>query len=239
MPLTIKKIQEATKPGTYCDGLGLYLQVAKGGSKSWILRTTINGKRCNLGLGGFPVVTLTHARKLANTLRVRIIEGEDPRAKQRASQLPTFKEAAAATFAVQSGKWRGGATGPTARQWNSYLQGRAFPAFGSKRIDLVTQEDIEALLAPIWVSKAEAGRKLRRYCRCTFDWAIAKHYRGDNPAGPQLNAILPQAKAHERTTALTAVSGGARRLAGDCRLPFRPGGKAVSAIHHPMCKSQR
>ena len=41
----------ATKPGRYNDGLGLYLVVNKGGSKQFILRTAVYGRRCDIGLG--------------------------------------------------------------------------------------------------------------------------------------------------------------------------------------------
>jgi hypothetical protein len=40
-----------TKPGYYGDGGGLWLQVAKSASKSWIFRFTLAGKQREMGLG--------------------------------------------------------------------------------------------------------------------------------------------------------------------------------------------
>ena len=39
-------------PGLNGDGGTLYLRVAPGGSRSWIQRLTVNGKRRDIGLGG-------------------------------------------------------------------------------------------------------------------------------------------------------------------------------------------
>ena len=62
---TLKAVEARaiTKPGRYSDGGGLYLVVAKGGTKSWVLRITIAGKSTDKGLGGFPAVSLQQARK--------------------------------------------------------------------------------------------------------------------------------------------------------------------------------
>ena len=43
---------------------GLILQVSATGARSWILRTTIQGKRRDMGLGGYPE---TSSRKPART----------------------------------------------------------------------------------------------------------------------------------------------------------------------------
>ena len=52
--LSVKKIQSLKKAGMHGDGSGLYLNVAAGGTKSWILRVTVKGqdKRREIGLEG-------------------------------------------------------------------------------------------------------------------------------------------------------------------------------------------
>ena len=52
--LTATKVRGLSKPGRYGDGGGLYLSIAKGGSKSWIMRLRVDGKRTDKGLGGYP-----------------------------------------------------------------------------------------------------------------------------------------------------------------------------------------
>lgn len=53
-------------PGRYRDGVGLYLNIAPGGSKSWIQRITVEGKRRDLGIGGYPGVSLAEMQDLAS-----------------------------------------------------------------------------------------------------------------------------------------------------------------------------
>ena len=58
--LTVAMVRSLSKPGRYGDGPSstLYLNVAPGGSKSWVQRLVVAGKRRDIGLGGFPLVTL-------------------------------------------------------------------------------------------------------------------------------------------------------------------------------------
>ncbi len=63
--LALKKINH---PGRYSDGNNLYLKVEETGSKRWILRLTIKGRRRDMGLGSFSFINLQEARDLASHL---------------------------------------------------------------------------------------------------------------------------------------------------------------------------
>lgn len=56
---------------------GLHLRIV-GKAKSWIIRFTIKGKRCDIGSGTYRGVTLATAPKLANQHHDRIARGIDP-----------------------------------------------------------------------------------------------------------------------------------------------------------------
>ena len=56
--LNVKGINALTKPGRYPDGDGLYLYVAPAGTKSWVQRIVVNGRRRDIGLGPYPTVSL-------------------------------------------------------------------------------------------------------------------------------------------------------------------------------------
>ena len=68
MKLTANQVKAIKEPGRYGDGLGLYLSVAPGGSKNWVQRISIDGKRRDLGLGGYPTVSLAEARENAGRI---------------------------------------------------------------------------------------------------------------------------------------------------------------------------
>lgn len=61
-PQVIKWLKATGKLQRFADGNGLYLVIASNGSRSWVLRTVIKGKRCDLGLGSTSLVSLAQAR---------------------------------------------------------------------------------------------------------------------------------------------------------------------------------
>lgn len=86
-------VRSATKPGKHYDGGGLFLLIRGSGSKSWVLRTTIKGKRRDFGLGGYPMFSLAEARAKAAEYRKIARQGLDPVAVG-STALPTVQEAA-------------------------------------------------------------------------------------------------------------------------------------------------
>ena len=100
--LTARKVETLKEPGHYVDGDGLALVIGKRGGKSWVLRTMVRGKRCDIGLGGISWVSLAEAREKARAARKIAREGGDPIAARRANvACPTFEEAARKVHAEQ------------------------------------------------------------------------------------------------------------------------------------------
>lgn len=56
--------------GKYTDGHGLMLWVKPFGTRSWVQRLIIQGKRRDMGLGAYPLVTLAEAREAAFTKKI-------------------------------------------------------------------------------------------------------------------------------------------------------------------------
>lgn len=84
--LSAQEVKRLTKPGMHAVGgvAGLLLQVSQTGARSWILRATVGSKRRDIGLGGYPDVTLAVARKKAREARELISRGVDPVEHRRA-----------------------------------------------------------------------------------------------------------------------------------------------------------
>lgn len=80
--LSAKEVKDTKTPGRIPDGGGLNLQVGLTGSKSWLFIFRWEGKRPELGLGAYPLVSLADARRRAEEAR-SILSGRpkrDPRA---------------------------------------------------------------------------------------------------------------------------------------------------------------
>src|SRR5690606_29567507 len=66
----------------------------KQGSRSWILRTMVGDKRRDIGLGGYPDVSLGMAREKAQEAKELIRQGVDPVANRRAIKSAVIREQA-------------------------------------------------------------------------------------------------------------------------------------------------
>lgn len=186
--LNATKVRDISRPGLHGDGNTLYLCVAPGGSKSWIQRLVIDGRRHDLGLGGWPLVTLKEAREKAFENRKLARAGGDPLAAKRKARVPTFREAAERTFEANRPRWR---SAKVAKSWRQQLERHALPILGDLAVDKVGREDVLRVLTPIWTSRPEVARKLRQRIRATLAWAQAHGYVEHNVAGDAISGALP------------------------------------------------
>jgi len=75
--LTAVKVKNAP-PGKHGDGDSLVLHVITAERRAWLFRYQRNGKRREMGLGGFPAVSLADARDKADGARKLLADGIDP-----------------------------------------------------------------------------------------------------------------------------------------------------------------
>ena len=195
-------------PGRYADGNGLYLFVQPSGTRSWIQRLVVRGRRRELGLGSLALVPLAEAREKALANRKLARQGGDPLAeKRRAEGIPTFAEAAMRVLEQKRDGWRGRRHH---REWMSSLRRFAFPRIGKMPVSEVTSADVLEILTPIWHRKASSARRVRQRLRAVLEWAVAMEYRIDNPCdrigpvlGPQYDVTKHmQALPHREVAAV-------------------------------------
>jgi hypothetical protein len=77
-------IRGKLKPGRHRVAKSLYLNVTPQQGKSWVLRTVVNGKRRELGIGSYPDLSLAKAREEAAGYRLTARRGVDPAAERDA-----------------------------------------------------------------------------------------------------------------------------------------------------------
>ena len=194
--LTAIQIPEL-EPGFHPEGTvtGLYLRATPKGAKSWILRIVINGHRRDMGLGGYPAVTLADVRKAARKVREAVASGSDPVADKQARRMaykaiPTFQCCAEQTIAAKRPEWK---SAKHAAQWTSTLAADAYPVIGKTPVDQIELSHLLEVLVPIWTVKCESATRLRARLEAVLAWATASGYRkGDNPARwkGNLDAVL-------------------------------------------------
>lgn len=175
MPLTAKQVQHA-KPGRHGDGKGLYLLVKPTGSKSWVLRVVVNGRRRDYGLGSVDLVTLSEARDKATEGRKLAKRGKDPSLhwKQEREVIPTFETAARNYYDRIKPGWR---NQKHASSWLSSLETYAFPVIGARTVDQIEASDIREVLAPIWLAIPETARRVKQRCGSVLDFSHGEKWR--------------------------------------------------------------
>ena len=219
--LTALSVKTLSKPGRHGDDNGLYLNVAPSGSKSWVQRIVIHGRRRDIGLGPYPAVSLARARDIAHDNRTAISQGRDPVAEKRearqaglrrAPSIPTFAEAAAQVIELRRPTW---SNARHAAQWENTLAAYVHPVIGNQTVDSITPADAMAALTPIWTTKPETASRVRQRMETVMDWAVTQGYRLDNPAGRSLLKVLPPVKRlreHRQALPYVRVPGAMARV---------------------------
>lgn len=214
--LSAVEVQRLKTPGLHAVGgvSGLLLKVAKGGSRQWILRARIGTKRRDIGLGGFPDVTLAQARTKARDARERISQGVDVIAERKAArQALIAAQAAQMTFAEATHRKHNAIQGEfkTAKHsklWLSQLEKHAFPVLAQMDVADIELAHVMQVLQPLWYTKTATAKKLRQRLESVLTWAAVSGYReGENPASWQgnLSEVLPSPNKIHKTKSYPAL----------------------------------
>jgi len=177
--LTHRSIR-AAEAGLHADGDGLMLQVVPSGARTWILRTMVQGRRRDMGLGGWPIVSLKEARDKAQGYRRIARQGGDPFAERdrNKNSAPTFAEAVKEVHEAHEKTWR---NKKHAKQWLRSLEQFDFPTLGGMRVDAIKSGDIMRALGPIWLEKSVTARNVLQRIGVVLSWAKGHGFRSDAP----------------------------------------------------------
>ena len=198
--LTDKQVRTIDKPGRYADGDGLYLSVSKSGTRSWTFLYQRNGRRREMGIGGYGTgtaqVSLAIAREKAEEIRSILGSGGDPFvefSERRDRDRMTFGQAADRFLDGMESSWR---NEKHRDQWRMTLTRYAAP-IRRLPVDNIAVDDVLRVLRPIWEAKTETASRLRGRIEKVLDFTSVQGWRtGDNPARWQghLQNVLPSPK---------------------------------------------
>lgn len=188
--LSIRAIEAIKRPGLHsvggCDGLMIQVTPT---ARTWVLRYRIGDRRRNMGLGGYPTVSLAEARRLGLIAREKLRNGIDPLAEKHAAKAAlvatlarglTFDQCAEKYIEAHRAEWRNAKHGD---QWTNTIATYASPFIGKLPIAQVDTPLVLKCLEPIWTEKNETAMRLRGRLEKILGWATTAGYRsGDNPA---------------------------------------------------------
>ncbi|MGY8985512.1 MAG: tyrosine-type recombinase/integrase [Sphingomonadales bacterium] len=195
--------------GALADGTVTGLRLVPGKTKGqgkWELRfkSSVTGKRRDMGFGIYPDVSIADARELASEARKVMREGKDPiderkvakSAVKRETEALTFKDAAEAAYDARKDGFR---NAKHSAQWIQTIRTYAFPKLGDKKVKELKASDFADTLRPIWLAKPETASRVKQRCDVVMDFCIARDLIGANPV-KSVGALLPkQPGKRERT----------------------------------------
>jgi len=198
--LSALTLSQKKEPGYYLDGGGLYLQISKSGTRSWVFKYTLDGRSREMGLGSLITVSLGDAREMARNARMLLQQHKDPiearDAGRKARQLEaacriTFDDAAKQYIEAYRAGWK---NPKHVEQWTNTLATYCSPIMGSTYLSDIDTAMVLKCLEPIWSTKTETATRIRGRLEKIMNWGGKKGFRsGDNPAEwkNHLQWILP------------------------------------------------
>ncbi|ESW60257.1 MAG: integrase [Rhodobacter sp. CACIA14H1] len=179
---------------------GLYMQVTPKMGKTWVLRVLVGNKRRDIGLGGYPTVTLAQARDKAREARDMIERGVDPVEERKAAKARLilaqrrgmlFKDAVDKALTAKLDAFK---NQKHQDQWRNTLETYAIPQLGALPVQEIDTAAVLRVLQPIWATKTETASRLRGRIEAVLSWATVQGHRtGENPArwAGNLKELLP------------------------------------------------
>jgi integrase len=213
--LSARRVETVNKRGFHADGGGLYLQVSKFDTKSWVFRFTFKKRSREMGLGPLHTVSLADARDEALKCRKLVREGIDPieqrkhlrgEAQADALKVMLFRECAKQFISSHSAGWK---SEKHASQWISSMEIYVYPVFGDLPVQTIDTGLVMRVIEPIWTTKTETAGRVRGRIENILDWARVRKYReGENPARwrGHLETLLPARSKVKKVKHHAAIS---------------------------------
>lgn len=162
---------------------GFVLEVRPSGGKTWYLRyRDARGKQHQHRIGNAAGITFEQAKTAAQTVRARVILGENPAEEKKALRaIPTLEDFARSYLDYVKG---------AKRSWDldeSFLRNHVLPRWGKRHLDEVRQQDIISLQHGMRASGYAPATANRIVILTRYMWNLGKKWKvpgtETNPAG--------------------------------------------------------
>ena len=199
--LTEKYCSSVTAVGKHRDnrGQGLFLVVQKSGTKNWgqILRIKGSDQKPELGLGGYPTVSLADARALAAENHAMARRGINPKSVKTAeASCPRFSDLTEELLRIRRPSW---SNPKSENQWRASLVTYAYPVIGDLPVKDITSKHVLRVLEPIWREKHVTASRVRSRIEKVLQLAIQReHMRPPNPAAYKGNLEFELSKQADK-----------------------------------------
>lgn len=199
-PLTDVKVRNAKagpKPYTLFDGEGLFLHVARNGTKAWRLKYRHEKSARLITLGQYPLMTLAEARAAALEQRKLVKENRDPMEVRKAGKSgqgsDSFGAIAQDWFRLNKESWKES----HARTVRSRLDSDILPWLGKKVITEITPPQVLSVLRRVEERGAlETAARERQIIGQVFEFAASCGFPCANPAAVLRKALKPPPERH-------------------------------------------
>ena len=178
-------------PGRHADGNGLYLYITDKGTRSWVLRIVVHGKRRDFGLGSYHLIGIKEARKQAQERRAELKSPTPPPPTAITAYAPTLREAADAVHQMRKHNLK---PGRYSDEWLNPLAQHVFPTLGDMPINTITKRHVIDSLTPLWGTQPAIAKRIRQRLQLSFKWGMAQDFLATNPAGEAIDGALPTIK---------------------------------------------
>lgn len=203
MPLTFQQIRNAkprSKPFKLYDEGGLYLLVARDGSRGWRLKYRFEGKERLISLGVYPEIDLKTARQRRDQARKLLAEGVDPsaarqaeKAAKRAAGANSFEAVAREWFAKYSASWAKSHSEKILRR----LEREVFPYLGHRPVSEITAAELLGVIRRIEArGLIETAHRTLQNCGRVFRYAVATARAERDPSSDLRGALPPKREEH-------------------------------------------
>lgn len=208
---TIRNAKPREKPYKLGDTLGLFLLVQPSGGRLWRLKYRVDGREKKLGLGTYPDVGLSEARKRRDDARSLIAAGKDPSLEKQREKARSLVEsentfnAIAAEYCAK--RKRDGEKGwaPATATRSEYLLGLLKSSVGKMAItDIEPADLLDAVRRIERKGNLESARRTLQLASMVFRYAVATARLRSDPTRDLRGALTAPKVVHH--SAITDAS---------------------------------